>query len=299
MRIFGVGGFIEKAIRDNMVKTYAQLPDIVGRWVAYREQVLKSGDTGVLLDGRPPVGSDLTYVRSLMQGNLHKPVPLAAPTAEGTVLEEVDGRKRKSVELLMDTSAKRRETETPETVPEDAEKPEKHIQRLPSVPEAISNPEIVKTTEQAEPGSESPTLMAAPRPVVMAERPALHKAGVPPLHPGAAEGATTTAGALAHLPPAPRHARRRTAESLILDAMRLTPPNLEGFGEALTPLTQPSRPRHWRGLSDGSAGGGTEGGASSGELERRRPGSKGQDAAWRRFNRDYAAWDKYWSSEGE
>jgi hypothetical protein len=79
--MFGMGGLIEKAIRDNLVKTYHQLPEIVSRWEAYREELLvKEGDVvgrGMLLAGRPPVddgdsGHDIEFVRSIMQD----PVPL-------------------------------------------------------------------------------------------------------------------------------------------------------------------------------------------------------------------------------
>ena len=89
VRMFGMGSLIERAIRDNMIKTYQKLPEIVSRWEAYRAELLnnKNGDGdvhvhGVLLAGRPPVGGDLEYIRSIMQGPIQSPLPSPDNKAE-------------------------------------------------------------------------------------------------------------------------------------------------------------------------------------------------------------------------
>lgn len=97
--MFGMGGLIEKAIRDNLVKTYKQLPEIVSRWEAYRAELLETeGEAGreVLLAGRPPVGGgDIDYIRSIMQAQ----VPLMI---KNNNLPPSDGRAspKKAAELL-------------------------------------------------------------------------------------------------------------------------------------------------------------------------------------------------------
>ncbi|KAG7675223.1 hypothetical protein Ndes2526B_g08087 [Nannochloris sp. 'desiccata'] len=125
VRMLGMGGLIEKAIRDNLVKTYQQLPEIVSRWEAYRAELLvQEGDAGrgVLLAGRPPVGGDIDYVRSIMQA----PVPLVNKNDNLLLSTGTGIGSPKKAELLCDAAA-----EAAEAAAEEKEKDERVVLAAP------------------------------------------------------------------------------------------------------------------------------------------------------------------------
>jgi hypothetical protein len=62
-------------------------------------------------------------------------------------------------------------------------------------------------------------------------------------------------------------------------------------------LMHPAVARHRRGLSIESVESNSEGSEILSHRENRTPGSRGAKKAWKRFNRDYEAWDTYWGKE--
>ena len=267
-----MGGLIEKAIRDNMVKTYHQLPEIVSRWETYRAEFVKEGDTGILLAGRPPVGGDLAYVRSIMQAPLKvtKPIPSLKGIVSPTKAELLAAAEKENVAGVRVEIQDLKNNRKKESI------------------QSIS----VETNENIDTSAMSDG----------------HLPNKIPLHKEEETQNLTQASGV------PRHARRRTASSLILDALptldllseeRLhshnnsqqqesTPPAPDSTKTAATTVTR--APRHWRGFSWDSVG--SQGAEAPIELESRGPGSKGAYTAWRRFNRDYAVWETYWAQIG-
>jgi hypothetical protein len=93
--MFGFGSLIEKAIRDNVIKTYQQLPEIASRWEAYRTEVLvkkESDPSKVLLAGRPPVGGNIEYIRSIMHATTGQKSTLVARNTDTDALVTVSSK---------------------------------------------------------------------------------------------------------------------------------------------------------------------------------------------------------------
>jgi hypothetical protein len=251
--MFGMGGLIEKAIRDNMVKTYHQLPEIVSRWEAYRAELLKeNNDAGVLLAGRPPVGGDIEYLRSIMQGN--------------SMMERNNNTSSSS--LLASNGA--------------ASSPKKTAELLAAAA-AVEKEAAMEEERDIQYGQSNN---------IMVDR-------------YLAEATSATTADTAN---APRHARRRTASELVLDAVPIETINEDSLppttGQSQEPRLLinhqlPAKPRHWRGFSWDSVGSqGSQCSEAPTELEERTPGSKGAYTAWKRYNRDYDVWDTYWAQIG-
>ena len=242
-----------------------------------------------------------------MQAPLGKSIPIGAgddeetaATSSGVVHEDglIQISKKERIKIIPEDikPGKRKETATIETLSEPP------LKRLPTVAE-YSGKSAVSLEQQTLPWVDvAPGPPSSSAPTNNNSRPSISAERLPPVHPhphhpleSTADGTTQTGFSL---PSVPRHERRRTADSLVLDALPLTPRNFEGYEEALAPLTQHSWPRHSRGLSDGSGGGG-ERSDVLGALNEDSRGRKGPEATWSRFNRDYAAWENYWGLEGE
>ena len=329
--MFGVGGIIERAIRDNLVKTYSRLPAVVARWEAFRAQVMRGGDNvGVLLAGRPPVGGDLQYIQEIKamkkckeKGNSKLPSECSSstssrttPTKEcneyGSSIRDDDdafavAERQFSFELIaqreiLEINAERKKSEGAAVVV---------VAPLTRITSAV-----VDSTNDGGSGSgigggttSRVHVEATEHREQVEEQQQEEKNEI--LLDSFEKAALAATAAMQRSRIHPHHVRK-TSDSLVLDSLLLhdiTPPiedqqkekekKEEQQRRPSTLSTLFSNPRHLRGFSWTSpAGSESDRTETPTALESRTPGSRGATAAWSRFNREYAAWQTFWEIKG-
>lgn len=260
VRMLGMGRIIEHIIRDSVTKTYKQLPAIIARWEAFRVEAVERGDPCALLRGRPPVGGDLDYVKKIMCP------PYAVPRPKKqTDGDDIPGSTRNIVSTNKTSTTMDVDGDVYYDAQEtflDEEEENRNLERILAEDEqsVLANIPAWRSTTTTSGGSEG-------------------------------EGEEGGQGRDEHLVPRP------PVEVIVLEDYKEYNEHVQFVGGSPRRLVHPAVARHRRGLSIDSVDSSSEGSEVLSHRENRTPGSRGAKKAWKRFNRDYEAWDKFWGKE--
>eukprot|EP00890_Picochlorum_soloecismus_P001609 jgi/Picsp_1/2449/NSC_05910-R1_hypothetical protein CHLNCDRAFT_142876 [Chlorella variabilis] len=108
VRMLGLGGLVERMVRDSVQNTYKKLPRVIGLWNQERRKILArdEGNGAGLVHGRPEhIDCGVEWIRDVVERMKSGSSPFAVDEYEEQIVAEVDGGGGKQMKEAMAASS--------------------------------------------------------------------------------------------------------------------------------------------------------------------------------------------------